>query len=154
MLQRPDSVAIGKSSAVEPPASLTADPAQPPATVSFDGSVFLPNPVPLSHFTPSPAALLPKWRSFSLHPHLLQVLHKNSFTSPTPIQSQALPFALSGRDVIGVAETVCRIHSSAATAYNAVTHRGQAKPSRTGYPFFIAYSHNRGILPKNALSKP
>ncbi|KAI9459767.1 ATP-dependent RNA helicase [Boletus coccyginus] len=80
--------AVGKQSAAgdEPPARLTED-AQPPATVSFD------------------AALLPKWRSFNLHPHLLQVLHKRSFTTPTPIQSQALPFALSGRDVIGVAET-------------------------------------------------
>ncbi|KIK99198.1 hypothetical protein PAXRUDRAFT_823034 [Paxillus rubicundulus Ve08.2h10] len=51
------------------------------------------------------ATLLPKWHSFNFHPHLLQVLHKQSFTSPTPIQSQALPFALSGRDIVGVAET-------------------------------------------------
>ncbi|KAF9225963.1 P-loop containing nucleoside triphosphate hydrolase protein [Gyrodon lividus] len=51
------------------------------------------------------ATLLPNWHSFNLHPHLLQVLHKLSFTSPTPIQSQALLSALSGRDIVGVAET-------------------------------------------------
>ncbi|KAF8842413.1 DEAD-domain-containing protein [Paxillus ammoniavirescens] len=52
-----------------------------------------------------PATLLPQWHTFNFHPHLLQVLHKQSFTSPTPIQSQALPFAFSGRDIVGVAET-------------------------------------------------
>ncbi|KIJ61810.1 hypothetical protein HYDPIDRAFT_115264 [Hydnomerulius pinastri MD-312] len=60
----------------------------PAVTVSFDS-----------------ATLLPKWHSFNLHPHLLQVLNKQSFTSPTPIQSQTLPSALSGRDIVGVAET-------------------------------------------------
>ncbi|KAF9239814.1 ATP-dependent RNA helicase [Melanogaster broomeanus] len=51
------------------------------------------------------ATLLPQWHNFTLHPHLLQVLHKQSFAHPTAIQSQALPFALSGRDIVGVAET-------------------------------------------------
>ncbi|KAH7887065.1 ATP-dependent RNA helicase [Phlebopus sp. FC_14] len=51
------------------------------------------------------ATLLPRWHSFSLHPHILQVLHKQTFTTPTPIQSKALPLALSGRDIVGVAET-------------------------------------------------
>jgi len=50
--------------------------------------------------------LLPEWQSFSLHPQLQRALFGQKFMSPTPIQSQALPAALSGRDVIGVAETV------------------------------------------------
>ncbi|KAG8216686.1 ATP-dependent RNA helicase [Butyriboletus roseoflavus] len=88
VLQLPDTTAVDEPSAAggEPPASLTKN-SQLPATASFD------------------AGLLPEWRSFNLHPHLMQVMHSKSFTSPTPIQSRALPFALSGRDIIGIAET-------------------------------------------------
>lgn len=50
--------------------------------------------------------LLPEWHSFSLHPRLGRALHAQKFQSPTPIQSQAIPHALGGRDLIGVAETV------------------------------------------------
>lgn len=49
--------------------------------------------------------LLPEWHSFNLHSHILHVLHTRKFLSPTPIQSKAIPLALSGRDVVGVAET-------------------------------------------------
>ncbi|ETW78187.1 hypothetical protein HETIRDRAFT_236608, partial [Heterobasidion irregulare TC 32-1] len=49
--------------------------------------------------------LLPEWHSFSLHPRLGRALHAQKFQSPTPIQSQAIPHALEGRDLIGVAET-------------------------------------------------
>ncbi|KAJ7512781.1 ATP-dependent RNA helicase [Mycena galericulata] len=49
--------------------------------------------------------LLPNWHSYSLHPQLLSVLHANGFLSPTPIQSAAIPFAMSDRDVVGVAQT-------------------------------------------------
>lgn len=36
---------------------------------------------------------------------LLQGLHDAGYTAPTPIQAQAIPFLLSGRDVAGQAET-------------------------------------------------
>ncbi|KAJ7666104.1 ATP-dependent RNA helicase [Mycena polygramma] len=49
--------------------------------------------------------LLPNWHSYSLHPQLLKVLHAKGFLSPTPIQSAAIPFAMSDRDVVGVAQT-------------------------------------------------
>ncbi|KAK7044735.1 ATP-dependent RNA helicase MAK5 [Favolaschia claudopus] len=49
--------------------------------------------------------LLPNWHSHSLHPTLLRTLHSKDFLSPTPIQAAALPFALSGRDVVGIAQT-------------------------------------------------
>ncbi|KAJ7158246.1 ATP-dependent RNA helicase [Mycena crocata] len=49
--------------------------------------------------------LLPNWHSYSLHPQLLRVLHSKGFLSPTPIQSAAIPFALTDRDVVGVAQT-------------------------------------------------
>lgn len=50
--------------------------------------------------------LLPNWSPFPLHPHLLSAVHKQNFTTPTPIQSASLPPALKGKDVIGVAQTV------------------------------------------------
>jgi ATP-dependent RNA helicase DDX42 len=36
---------------------------------------------------------------------LLRAISKANFTQPTPIQSQAIPCALSGRDIIGIAKT-------------------------------------------------
>ena len=54
----------------------------------------------------STRGLLPEWNIFKLHDQLLQALHHQSFTKPTPIQSKAIPPALRGRDVVGVAETV------------------------------------------------
>ncbi|KAF8438991.1 P-loop containing nucleoside triphosphate hydrolase protein [Boletus edulis BED1] len=110
VLQPPDITAIVESSAAdgEPPASLTEDPQQS-TTASFD------------------AALLPKWRPFNLQPHLLQVLHMKSFTTPTPIQSRALPFALSNRDIVGVAET----GSGKTLAYGLpILHRILSQPRR------------------------
>ena len=53
------------------------------------------------------SSLLPEWSAFGLHPQLSRALHGQKFASPTPIQKETLPHALSGRDVIGVAETVC-----------------------------------------------
>lgn len=50
--------------------------------------------------------LLPAWHPFALHPQLYAALYSQNFVNPTPIQSQAIPKASSGRDVIGVAETV------------------------------------------------
>ncbi|ODN77156.1 ATP-dependent RNA helicase MAK5 [Cryptococcus amylolentus CBS 6039] len=49
--------------------------------------------------------LLPEWSSVPLHPTLKRAFLATSFTTPTTIQSRALPAALTGRDVIGVAET-------------------------------------------------
>ncbi|KAK0494657.1 ATP-dependent RNA helicase [Armillaria luteobubalina] len=46
-----------------------------------------------------------KWNSFSLHPHLLRALHSKKFLEPTPIQAAAIPFAIQGRDVVGIAQT-------------------------------------------------
>jgi ATP-dependent RNA helicase RhlE len=43
--------------------------------------------------------------SFSLHPDLMGVLERKRMTEPTPIQAQAIPVALTGKDVIGIAQT-------------------------------------------------
>jgi len=42
---------------------------------------------------------------FSLHQRLLSALEKANYTTPTPIQTAALPLALAGKDLIGTAQT-------------------------------------------------
>ena len=37
--------------------------------------------------------------------HVLEEVKKAGFKTPTPIQSQGWPMALSGRDVIGIVQT-------------------------------------------------
>jgi ATP-dependent RNA helicase RhlE len=43
--------------------------------------------------------------TFNLHPRLLQGIAALGFTTPTPIQSATIPTALTGRDILGSAET-------------------------------------------------
>ncbi len=38
-------------------------------------------------------------------PGLLQIIEKLKFTTPTPIQSKAIPIAIEGKDLIGIAQT-------------------------------------------------
>ncbi|MGE5392440.1 MAG: DEAD/DEAH box helicase [Candidatus Saccharibacteria bacterium] len=38
-------------------------------------------------------------------PKLLQILQKNNFVTPTPIQSQSIPAAIEGKDLMGIAQT-------------------------------------------------
>ncbi len=45
------------------------------------------------------------FHSFKLHPDLLKALHKLDYKQPTPIQLEAIPVALAGRDLIGCAQT-------------------------------------------------
>ena len=45
------------------------------------------------------------FRDFHLRPELLQALDEAGYTLPTPIQSQAIPIALRGADLMGVAQT-------------------------------------------------
>jgi ATP-dependent RNA helicase RhlE len=45
------------------------------------------------------------FQEFGLHPDLLKAVHHLSYHEPTPIQQQAIPVALTGRDLIGCAQT-------------------------------------------------
>lgn len=77
---------------------------------------------------------LPGWDAFGLHHQLIRALCNQSFTNPTPIQLKALPPALQGRDVVGVAETVrCRLLPLAATIHTD-TGIGENVGVRTAYP--------------------
>ncbi|KDQ64731.1 hypothetical protein JAAARDRAFT_145809 [Jaapia argillacea MUCL 33604] len=46
-----------------------------------------------------------KWSHFGLPSSCLDVIKEKNYTAPTPIQAQAVPAIMSGRDVIGVAKT-------------------------------------------------
>ncbi|XUW99817.1 MAG: DEAD/DEAH box helicase [Dehalogenimonas sp.] len=45
------------------------------------------------------------FESFNLHPAILDGITSVGYSEPTPIQSQAIPPALEGRDLIGLAQT-------------------------------------------------
>lgn len=40
-----------------------------------------------------------------LHASIMKDIEKHGYTAPTSIQAQAMPVALSGRDLLGCAET-------------------------------------------------
>ena len=46
-----------------------------------------------------------QFNELGLHPSLLQALEESGYTIPTPIQAQAIPLAMAGRDVLGIAQT-------------------------------------------------
>ena len=52
---------------------------------------------------PSPSS--PSFDSLGLSPASLQAVRRAGYLVPTPIQAQAIPLALQGRDVVGVAAT-------------------------------------------------
>ena len=43
--------------------------------------------------------------SMNLHPALLRAVAEEGYTTPTPIQQQAIPVVMSGRDLLGCAQT-------------------------------------------------
>ena len=45
------------------------------------------------------------FQELGLAPGFLQILEKGNFSVPTPIQHQAIPIALQGKDIIGIAQT-------------------------------------------------
>jgi ATP-dependent RNA helicase RhlE len=49
--------------------------------------------------------LLPAFESLGLAPELLDAIRDAGYREPTPIQAQAIPLALKGRDLIGLAQT-------------------------------------------------
>jgi ATP-dependent RNA helicase RhlE len=57
-------------------------------------------PVEVREYTPTN-----KFDDFVLHDLLKQNVAKKGFTAPSEIQDKAMPFALEGRDVVGIADT-------------------------------------------------
>lgn len=55
--------------------------------------------------SPLPTEPLLGFNDLGLRPELLQAVLEAGYSSPTPIQQQAIPIALQGRDLIGLAQT-------------------------------------------------
>ncbi len=55
----------------------------------------------MSHVAP----ITPSFAELGLNPQLLQALAQEGYTNPTPIQAQAIPHLLTGRDLLGLAQT-------------------------------------------------
>ncbi len=53
----------------------------------------------------SPEIVAPEFSSLGLDPELLRAIVDAGYTVPTPIQVQAIPIALEGRDIMGLAQT-------------------------------------------------
>ncbi|XP_016934775.2 ATP-dependent RNA helicase DDX42 [Drosophila suzukii] len=54
---------------------------------------------------PSPPKPVTSFGHFGFDEQLIKAVRKAEYTQPTPIQAQAVPTALSGRDIIGIAKT-------------------------------------------------
>jgi ATP-dependent RNA helicase RhlE len=54
---------------------------------------------------PEEAPILPSFSDFGLASPILRALAAEGYTTPTPIQSQAIPQVLGGRDLCGIAQT-------------------------------------------------
>ena len=48
---------------------------------------------------------VPTFSDFGLHPSILKAVAETGYTTPTPIQAQAMPIVMDGRDVMGAAQT-------------------------------------------------
>lgn len=76
-------------------------PARKQAT--FNPSQFInKNPVAVKEEVYTPVHT---FSDFGLHKDIVDVLTKREITTPSPIQDQAIPAAMAGKDVIGLAET-------------------------------------------------
>ena len=47
----------------------------------------------------------PTFEQFSLDPSLVENLKKHNFVTPTPVQANAIPLILEGKDILAQAET-------------------------------------------------
>ena len=69
------------------------------------------------------------FQQFSLHPHVLAGIKSVGYTQPTPIQQQAIPVVMEGRDGLGLAQT--GTGKTAAFALP-ILHRLSSGPSKRG----------------------
>jgi ATP-dependent RNA helicase RhlE len=67
-----------------------------------------PNPTPVSTIV-TPVDNIPlvsvKWEDLGLSPPILEIIKKVGYKSPTPVQAEAIPYAIEGRDVLASAAT-------------------------------------------------
>ncbi len=64
-----------------------------------------------------------------IHPRCLNVLQRQDITEPTPVQAQAIPVAMEGRDLVAIAQT--GTGKTLAFGLPALTQLAGSKPGRT-----------------------
>jgi ATP-dependent RNA helicase DDX56/DBP9 len=52
---------------------------------------------------PTPNNSSSSFQDLKLDPRLLRAITKEKFTKPTPVQAEAIPLALAGKDILGLA---------------------------------------------------
>ena len=65
--------------------------------------------------------------ALGLSPELLQAINEAGYSTPTPIQEQAIPVVLQGRDVLGIAQTGTGKTASFTLPMIEILSRGRAK---------------------------
>ena len=75
---------------------------------------------------------LPRFSDFRLLPPILDALATEGYITPTPIQSQAIPQVLAGRDVCGIAQTgTGKTAAFALPILHLLSKRAQRTPQRS-----------------------
>jgi len=85
----------------------SAMPSAPMAPVSVSPAPvsYAPAAAPSTEDASSPAVPTLSFEGLGISPVVFEQLKKNNYTSPTPIQHKAIPVAIEGKDVIGIAQT-------------------------------------------------
>src|SRR5712671_308506 len=101
---------VDASTHSRPRRSLVAGSANSRPPNFFQRSFFhLPEPVSKEELLRGPILqeidIITTFESLGLLPELLRAVAEQGYTEPTPIQSQAIPIVLSGRDLLGAAQT-------------------------------------------------
>ncbi len=65
----------------------------------------MPDTKPETPADPATAVPAPRFDDFGLSPEILRALTEQGYSHPTPIQAEAIPIVLQGRDVMGAAQT-------------------------------------------------
>ena len=74
-----------------------------PAATILDKPV--PDTTVLAPTVPEPVTNQVQFADFGLHPDIFRALSEMGYVIPTPIQAQAIPVVLTGKDVMGAAQT-------------------------------------------------
>lgn len=56
-------------------------------------------------FSPTERTILTSFQDFGLADPISRALQEENYVTPTPIQAQTIPIALTGRDIVGIAQT-------------------------------------------------
>lgn len=70
-----------------------------------------------------------KFSELNLNPKVLKAIDEAGYETPTPIQAGAIPEALQGRDVLGIAQTGTGKTASFTLPMITLLARGRARPA-------------------------